>query len=62
MKHPVHVATTDSVHVLSNLSLILTSDAISFTAAYNPGWTFGLPFRGFLITHIQAHGRTPLDE
>jgi hypothetical protein len=22
----------------------------------------GLPFRGFLITHIQTHGRTPLDE
>jgi hypothetical protein len=25
----------------------------SFTCAYSPGWTFGLPFRGFLITHIQ---------
>jgi hypothetical protein len=34
----------------------------SFTCAYSPGWTFGLPFRGFLITHIQTHGRTPLDE
>jgi hypothetical protein len=34
----------------------------SFTGAYSPGWTFGLPFRGFLITHIQTHGRTPLDE
>jgi hypothetical protein len=31
-----------------------------FTGAYNPGRTFGLPFRGFLITHIQTHGRTPL--
>jgi hypothetical protein len=33
-----------------------------FTGAYSPGRTFGLPFRGFLITHIQTHGRTPLDE
>jgi hypothetical protein len=34
----------------------------SFTATYSPGRTFGLPFRGFLITHIETHGRTPLDE
>jgi hypothetical protein len=34
----------------------------SFAGAYSPGWTIGLPFRGFLITHIQIHGRTPLDE
>jgi hypothetical protein len=34
----------------------------SFTGAYSPGRTFGLPFRGFLFTHIQTHGRTPLDE
>jgi hypothetical protein len=34
----------------------------SFTGAYSPGWTFGLPFRGFLITYIQTNGRTPLDE
>jgi hypothetical protein len=34
----------------------------SSTGAYSPGWTFGLPFGGFLITHIQTHGRTPLDE
>jgi hypothetical protein len=34
----------------------------SFTDACSPGWTFGLHFRGFLITHIQTHGRTPLDE
>jgi hypothetical protein len=34
----------------------------SFTGACSPGWTFGLPFRDFLITHIQTHGRTPLDE
>jgi hypothetical protein len=34
----------------------------SFTRAYSPGWTFGLPYRSFLITHIQTHGRTPLDE
>jgi hypothetical protein len=36
----------------------------SLTGAYSPGWTLGLPFRGFLITHthIQTHGRTPLDE
>jgi hypothetical protein len=32
------------------------------TGAYSPGRSFGLPFRGFLITHIQTHGRTPLDE
>jgi hypothetical protein len=37
-------------------------DIHSFTDAYSPGWTFGLPFRGFLIAHIQTHGRTPLDE
>jgi hypothetical protein len=34
----------------------------SFTDACSPGWTFGLPFRGFFITHIQRHGRTPLDD
>jgi hypothetical protein len=27
----------------------------SFTGAYSPGWTFGLPFRGFLITHTYRH-------
>jgi hypothetical protein len=27
----------------------------AFTGAYSPGWTFDLPFRGFLITHIQRH-------
>jgi hypothetical protein len=31
----------------------------SFTGAYNPGWTYGLPSWGFLITHIQTHGRLP---
>jgi hypothetical protein len=34
----------------------------SSTGAYSPGWTFGLLFRGFLITHTQTHGRIPLDE
>jgi hypothetical protein len=34
----------------------------SFTGAYSPGWTFGFNFRGFLISHTQTHGRTPLDE
>jgi hypothetical protein len=34
----------------------------SFTGAYSPERTFGLPFRGFLITHIQTHGRTRLDQ
>jgi hypothetical protein len=34
----------------------------SFTGAYSPGRIFGLPLRGFFITHIQTHGRTPLDE
>jgi hypothetical protein len=33
-----------------------------FTGAYSPGRTFGLHFRGLLITHIQTHGRTLLDE
>jgi hypothetical protein len=33
----------------------------SFTGAYSPGWTFGLRFRGFLITHMQTHGSTNLD-
>jgi hypothetical protein len=32
------------------------------TGAYSQGYTFGLPFRGFLIRHIQTHGRSPLDE
>jgi hypothetical protein len=26
-----------------------------FTGAYSPGWTFSLPFRGFLITHRIRH-------
>jgi hypothetical protein len=34
----------------------------SFTGAYSPELTFGLRFRCFLITHIQTHGTTPLDE
>jgi hypothetical protein len=29
----------------------------SFTGAYSPGWTFGLPFRGFLITHTHTDTR-----
>jgi hypothetical protein len=59
------------------MKLVLTSAAViglilhfgylltvkhSFTGAYSPGRTFDLPFRGFLITHIQTHGRTSLDE
>jgi hypothetical protein len=26
-----------------------------FTGAYSPGWTFGLPSQGFLITHTIRH-------
>jgi uncharacterized protein YjbI with pentapeptide repeats len=40
----------------------ITLHYTTFTGSYSPGRTFGFPFRGFLITHIQAHGRTPLDE
>jgi hypothetical protein len=47
---------TGSIFTLSVLVIRL------FTGAYSPGWTFGLPFWGFLITHIQTHGRTPSDE
>jgi hypothetical protein len=46
---------------LRNTTLDFTTTH-SFTRAYSPGRTFGLPFRGFLITHILRHGRTPLDE
>jgi hypothetical protein len=42
--------------------IIIIIIIILFTGAYSPGWTFGLPFQGFLITHIQTYGRTPLDE
>jgi hypothetical protein len=49
---------TQRLHcLLNNLETIH-----SFTGAYSPTWTFGLPFRCYLITHIQTHGRTPLDE
>jgi hypothetical protein len=41
---------------------IMAQFICSFTGAYSPIWAFGLPFWGFLITHIQTHGRTPLDE
>jgi hypothetical protein len=34
----------------------------SFTGAYSPGWTFGLPFGVSVITHIPTHGRNPLDQ
>jgi hypothetical protein len=35
----------------------------AFTGAYSPGWTFGLPFRGFCDhTPLDTHGRTSLDE
>jgi hypothetical protein len=27
---------------------------LSFTGAYSPGWTLGLPFLGFLITHTDT--------
>jgi hypothetical protein len=47
---------------LNTVKLISQAIIHSFTGAYSPGWTFGLPFRGFLITHIQTHGRTPVDE
>jgi hypothetical protein len=43
-------------------SFFIHSFIHSFTRACSPGWSFGLPFRGFLITHIQTHCRTPLDE
>jgi hypothetical protein len=33
-----------------SLSLQIHSFIHSFTGAYSPGWTFGLPFRDFLIT------------
>jgi hypothetical protein len=48
----------EELHILYSSPNIIHS----FTGAYSPGWTFGLPLRGFLITHIQTHGRTPLDE
>jgi hypothetical protein len=50
--------------ILKNLiwNFNLQSCIHSSTGAYSPGRTFGLPFPGFLITHIQTHGRTPLDE
>jgi hypothetical protein len=30
----------------------------SFTGAYSRGWTFDLPFQGFLITHTHTHTHT----
>jgi hypothetical protein len=48
--------------LLSAYRYIITHFIHSFAGAYSPGWTFGLPFRCFLISHIQTHGRTPLDE
>jgi hypothetical protein len=51
-----------SIHHPNNLSLFIHLFIHSFTGAYSPEWTFGLPFRGFLITHIQTHGGTPLYE
>jgi hypothetical protein len=47
---------------VSNFVVTFHSFIHSFTGAYSPRRTFGLPFRGFLITHIQTHGRTPLEE
>jgi hypothetical protein len=43
-------------------SSFIHSFILSFKGAYSPGWTFALPFCFFLKTHIQTHGRTPLDE
>jgi hypothetical protein len=55
-----------SYRILSNiiLSCIIPYSLFihSCTGAYSPGRTFGLPFWDFLITHIQTHGKTPLDE
>jgi hypothetical protein len=36
------------------LAFIIYS-VISFTGSYSPGWTFGLPLRGFLITHTYRY-------
>jgi hypothetical protein len=41
---------------------VLVLSVHSLTGAYSPGRSFGLPFRDLLITHIQIHGRTPLDD
>jgi hypothetical protein len=41
---------------------VTRSFILSFTGAYSPRLTFGLPFWGILITHIQTHDMTPLDE
>jgi hypothetical protein len=38
---------------LRNIHTCNISFIHSCTSAYSSGWTFGLPFRGFLITHIQ---------
>jgi hypothetical protein len=52
-------------HVVQNMRLKLYKQPfqplysfIHSQTPYGPGRTFGLPFRGFLITHIQTHGRT----
>jgi hypothetical protein len=35
----------------ANTGILLLLLLLLFTGAYSPGRTFGLPFRGFLITH-----------
>jgi hypothetical protein len=58
-----HLHTRGSENLKSHRVLLLLALVIhSFTGAYSPGWTFGLPFWGFFITHIQTHGTTPLDD
>jgi uncharacterized membrane protein len=36
------------------LFIIIIIIILLFTGAYSPGRTFGLPFRGFLITHTDT--------
>jgi hypothetical protein len=58
---PVFRVSSQSLKTNTGLMASNTNGIYSFTGAYSPGRTFGLP-SGFLITHIETHGRTPLDE
>jgi hypothetical protein len=47
--------THNTLSYLSSLANYSINVTYSFTCDYSPGWTFRLPFRGFLITHTIRH-------
>jgi hypothetical protein len=53
--HYLHVTQSSETWLWRSKHGCTTLLLLLFTGAYSPGWTFGLPFRDFLITHSYRH-------